>query len=202
MNSITRFLVYAALVTCVITSGCQSWPQSQESATGNANASAQSKIQSTLSIEAGLVYKSGDVKPVARSEFYLLDDDAEKILKDAKIEKKGKLRNWKEVSLLDAYAASKLCVSRLTRCPALRDSWDLVRDADSALKSHIIKGATTGFDGKASFEAVPAGTYYVMGVYLRDESFVSWNVKVELKSEAQQMILDQNNSSMIFQPSS
>jgi hypothetical protein len=202
MIPILRFLILVVLVICAISLGCRSKPQSQGASPDSAAASALSKTQSTLSIEAGLVYKSGDVKPVPRSEFYLLDDDAEKILKEAKIEKKGKLRNWKEVSLLNAYAAAKLCVRRLTRCPVLKESWDLAHDADNALKAHIIKSATTGFDGKASFEAVPAGTYYVMGVYLRDESFVSWNVKVELKSEAQQMILDQNNSSMIFQPSS
>jgi hypothetical protein len=201
MNPISKVLISAALAICIINSGCRSKPQPQEPSPDNAAASAPSKIQSTLSIEAGLVYKSGDVKPVARSEFYLLDDDAEKILTDAKIEKKGRLKNWKEMAFINSYAAAKLCVHRLTRCPALKDSWDLVRDADNALKAHIIKSATTGFDGKASFEAVPAGTYYVMGVYLRDESFVSWNVKVELKSESQQMILDQNNSSMIFQPS-
>lgn len=202
MNPITRFLVSAALATCVITSGCRSKSQPQEPATGNANASAPSKIQSTLSIEAGLVYKSGDAKPVPRTEFYLLDADAEKILTDAKIEKKGRLKNWKEMALVKAYAAAKLCVHRLTRCPALKDSWDLVRDADTALKPHIIKSVSTGFDGKASFEAAPAGTYYVMGVYLLDESFVAWNVEVNLKSESQQVILDQNNALMIFQPSS
>lgn len=201
MNSITRCLVSAALVTCVITSGCGSRPAPQGSATGNAGAPAPSKVQSTLSIEAGLVYKSGDVKPVARSEFHLLDEDAEKILRDAKVEKKGRLRNWKEVSFLDSYAAAKLCVHRLTRCPALEDSWEFVRDAESTLKPHIVKSATTGFDGKVSFEPVPAGTYYVTGVYLRDDSFVSWSVKAELKSGSEQLILDQNNSSMVYQPS-
>jgi len=201
MHSITRFLVSAALAACVSTFGCGSRPQPQE-APGNANASAPSKVQSTLSIEAGLVYKSGDAKPVPRTEFHLLDADPEKILTDAKVEKKGRLKSWKEVTLVKAYAAAKLCVHRLTRCPALKDSWELVRDADNALKPHITKSVTTGFDGKASFEAVPAGTYYVMGVYLLDDSFVVWSVEVGLESESQQVILDQNNALMIFQPSS
>ncbi len=201
MNSITRFLVLAALAVSVITSGCGSRPQPQESAANNANASTPSKIQSTLSIEAGLVYKSGDAKPVPRTEFHLLDADPEKILTDAKIERRGRLKNWKEMALVKAYAAAELCVHMLTRCPALKDSWDLVRDADNALKPHITKSVTTGFDGKASFEAVPAGTYYVMGVYLLDDSFVVWSVEVSLESESKQVILDQNNASMIFQPS-
>jgi uncharacterized lipoprotein YehR (DUF1307 family) len=195
MKSTSKFLLTIALVLCVSISGCQPKPSP------NSNTSAPSKIQSTLSIEAGLVYKSGDVKPVARNEFYLLDDDAEKIIKEAGVEKKGRLKKWKEISWLDSYAAAKLCVNRLTRCPALKDAWDLVNDVTEALKPHIVKSLTTGFDGKASFEPVTSGTYYVMGIYLRDEGFVSWNVKVELNSASQQLILDQNNSSMIYQPS-
>jgi hypothetical protein len=195
-NTMRRLLISAALTVCVVGSGCGSKSQSLPSPPG----SETGKAQSTLSMEAGLVYRSGDVKPVARNEFYLLDDDAEKILRDAGIKKKGRLTHWKEVSFVNSYAAAKLCVSRVTRCPALKDSWDFARDADNALRPHIAKSVTTGFDGKAGFEPVPAGTYYVMGVYLREDSFVSWNVKVDLKSEAEQVILDQNNSSMIFQP--
>src|SRR5207237_730142 len=33
-----------------------------------------------LNIEAGIVFNSGDVKPVARAEFYLLDKDADEII--------------------------------------------------------------------------------------------------------------------------
>jgi hypothetical protein len=151
-----------------------------------------------VSIEAGLVYKSGDVKPVARNEFYLLDDDAERILRDANIERKGKLRN-RQLNNLDAYATAKVCVNMVTECPSLTDSWDFVQAATKALKPHIIKTITTGFDGKGRFESIPAGNYYVMGIMLRERGFVSWNLKVEVKAEAQAIILDQNNAEMIVQ---
>jgi hypothetical protein len=199
MKPPNKFLFTIALIISASILGCQ--PKSQQSPSANSNAATASKIQSTLSIEAGLVYKTGDVKPVARTELHLLDDDAEKILKEAKVEKKGRLKKWKEVSFLDSYAAAKLCVNRLTRCPALKDAWDLVKDSTAALEPHIVKSLTTGFDGKANFEPVSAGTYYVMGIYMREEGFVTWNVKVELNSVSQQLILDQNNTSMIFQPS-
>ncbi|MBA3240461.1 MAG: hypothetical protein H0T60_04465 [Acidobacteria bacterium] len=197
MKSSRKVLIATALFLCVTNLSCQQ--KSQTPPSSNSNQPAPSKLQSTLSIEAGLVYKSGDAKPVPRTEFYLLDDDAEKILNDAKIERKGRLKNLKDFSLLHSYATAKLCVNRLTRCPMLKESWDFVQAATEALKPHIVKSVTTGFDGKASFESVVAGTYYVMGIYLQDEAFVSWNVKVELNSESQQMILDQNNSSFIYQ---
>src|SRR5437868_2853289 len=102
MNPIIRFLLSAALTICVINLGCRPRSQSQTPSPDNLGASAPSKIQSTLTLEAGLVYKSGDVKPVPRNEFYLLDDDAEKILKDAGIEKKGRLKHWKDVSFFNS----------------------------------------------------------------------------------------------------
>ena len=106
MNLMRRLLISAALAVCVVGWSCGSKSQQQPSPPG----SEAGKAQSTLSVEAGLVYKSGDVKPVPRNEFYLLDDDAEKILRDAGIEKKGRLRRWKEVSFVNSYAAAKLCV--------------------------------------------------------------------------------------------
>jgi hypothetical protein len=36
--------------------------------------------EASLSIEAGVIFKSGDVKPVARTTFYLLDEDFKTIL--------------------------------------------------------------------------------------------------------------------------
>ena len=87
----------------------------------------------------------------------------------------------------------------VTECSSLTDSWDFVQAATKALKPHIIQTITTGFDGKGRFESIPAGNYYVMGIMLRERGFVSWNLKVEAKAEAQTIILDQNNAEMIVQ---
>lgn len=150
-----------------------------------------------LSIEAGLVYKSGDVKPVARNEFYLLDGDAEQILQQANIERKGKLRN-PNLTNLDAYAAAEACMNIGTECPSFDASWYFHKRATEVIKPHILQRITTGFDGKAKFEPLPAGDYYVMGVMTRDKGFVCWNLKVTLKLGTQTVILDQNNAQRVI----
>lgn len=197
MRASGKLLLTVTLFIWALNLSCRQNPQATPPA--DPNPPAPAAPQSTLSIEAGLVYKSGDAKPVPRSEFHLLDDDAETILNNARLERKGKLKKLEGLSLLDSYATAKLCVHRLTRCPLLKESWDFAQAAAEALKPHIVKSVTTGFDGKASFEPVKTGTYYVMGIYLQDAAFVSWNVRVELKSGQQQLILDQNNSSFIYQ---
>lgn len=153
--------------------------------------------QGELSIEAGLVYKSGDVKPVARNQFYLLDGDAEQILKQANIERQGKLGN-PNLTNFDAYAAAEACINIGTECPSFDSSWYFRKRATEVLKPHILQTITTGFDGKAKFESVPAGDYYVMGVMTRDQGFVCWNLKVTLKPGMQTVILDQNNAQRVI----
>ena len=63
---------------------------------------------STLSLEAGLVFKSGDVKPVARVTFYLLDDDRAKILEGAGLQPWRKFTSGgnADEELVDAFASS------------------------------------------------------------------------------------------------
>jgi hypothetical protein len=44
------------------------------------------KADATLSLETGIIYQSGEVIPVARTTFYLLDDDVLRIAKNAGIQ--------------------------------------------------------------------------------------------------------------------
>jgi hypothetical protein len=67
-----------------------------------------------------------------------------------------------------------------------------------ALQPHIVQRIVTGFDGKAKFEPIAIGNYYLMGVYVRERGYVIWNLKVELKSQPQNIILDQNNAELAF----
>jgi hypothetical protein len=64
----------------------------------------------TLSFEAGLVYQSGDVKPVARTTFYLLDDNLGKILKAAGLQPPRRFSSGSdrpiEEELADAFGSS------------------------------------------------------------------------------------------------
>jgi hypothetical protein len=191
-----NFLSAVLLLLLLIGSLC-CHPKNQTHTAANSSAQSQDQPKSVLSIEVGLVYKSGDAKPVARNEFYILDEDAEQILRDAKVEKKGKLKKH-DLRLLDTYGLATLCVSSRDICNSLKDSLGYLQDSELALKPHVIQRVVTGFDGKAKFEPMPTGNYYLMGVYVRERGYVIWNLKVELKSETQNIILDQNNANLAF----
>lgn len=157
----------------------------------------------TLSVEAGLVFNSGDVKPVARVNFYLLNDNLEAILSKAGIEphqtidpkaSRGALLGGinapqKAVSFVESYAI-------WSSSPDLYD--DKLQQSQEALKSHIIATMTTDFSGKGDFSQVKAGNYYLMGVGGTGKQAVLWNMPIEIKAGKQSVILDNKNASEIF----
>jgi hypothetical protein len=122
---------------------------------------------STLSIEAALVYGSGDVKPLARVTFFLLDDEIVSILQQAKLA---------EADRSDA----KFTVLRLL---AENDS-----RAAQAIAPHVVKSATTDFNGRATFAPVPPKTYYLFAISEAPSAF--FGIKVELTPGANNLIID------------
>src|ERR1041384_2887815 len=121
----------------------------------------------TLSIEAGLVYKNGDVKPVARVEFYLLDTDLKTILSEAKITPREGLDSITTFALALSY-------------PNLHQ--DTIDQALVSIKSHTVSSITTDFQGKANIPSVKVGTYYLYGFTKAGNSKVLWNLSVSIKS--------------------
>lgn len=147
------------------------------------------KEDSILSVEAGLVYKSGDVKPVARVTFYLLDKSLDDImneagLEDAKLEKFSKGAKYFAVLNFEK-----------RKYGDVRGQYAL---AENAIKPHIIATMTTDFGGKGEFPAVKAGSYYIMGVGGPEAQVVVWNLATTLKSGKQSVTLDQENAAQIF----
>jgi hypothetical protein len=48
--------------------------------------------------------------------------------------------------------------------------------------------------GTATFLGVPPGSYYVFGTTHANHLALSWDVRVELKSGSNSLVLDQNNA--------
>jgi hypothetical protein len=48
--------------------------------------------------------------------------------------------------------------------------------------------------GLPRFPGVPAGTYYIFGTTHANHLALSWNVRVDLKSGANSLVLDQKNA--------
>lgn len=143
----------------------------------------------TLSFETGLVMKSGDVKPVARATFYLLDKDLENILTSSGFRSEG------GSSILSTFALKY--VSR--QLEQLRGASVTTFDKTmESVKPHIIASTTTDFGGKGQFSSVKPGTYYLMHVGEIGRNVVLWNLKVELKAGQNSLTLDQNNAATAF----
>jgi hypothetical protein len=63
-----------------------------------------------------------------------------------------------------------------------------------AVNKHIVQSTTSDFGGKAKFNPVPQGTYYVFALASTPKGFVIWNVRVELTAAEASVTLDQNNA--------
>jgi hypothetical protein len=134
----------------------------------------------SLSIEAGLIYNSGDTKPVARTQFFLLDEDLRAILKPFG-ETPGTLGS--KMDFLYAFSDSTKSKAEYDRIKA-------------AVESHVIATATTDFNGKAKLTDLVPGTRFVYGEFHVGSNRVAWNLKVELKAGAEtSIILDNSNRS-------
>lgn len=148
--------------------------------------------EGTLSVEAGLVFKAGDVKPVARTQFYLLDDSLETILKNAKVEP-----FVEQLSVLQNYAVGQYAKKNFSATTP-ENTKAIILKTENAIKPHIVSTMTTDFNGKGVFPTVKSGKYYLMGVGEAGKQTVIWDMPVNIQSSSQSVILDNNNSADVF----
>lgn len=155
-----------------------------------------------LTVEAGLVFRLGDVKPVARANFYLLDQDLEKILADAGFQPKsnnsigsvGGLAGEKSGGNVGRNNVESFAV--WNGYPSLYG--EQLQKAQEVIKSHIVSTITTDFSGKGEFSEVKTGSYFLMGVTRIGKQTVVWNMPFDLKAGKQSVVLDNNNAAAIF----
>lgn len=165
------------------------WEFASETATSVQASQPSAASPGTVSVEAALVYRSGDVKPVARTIFYLLDEDLAKILRNAGLKTVGlsASRGDTDYLLLFTYGLAMTY-------PSNSDYVNFYPLARDAVQSHLKYKATTDFKGQAQFEDVKPGSYFVYGVTETVKGFALWNLPVEVKSGNLKVVLDQNNA--------
>lgn len=149
---------------------------------------------SSLSIQAGVIMKSGQVNPVARATFYLLPKSATEIIMTrdnynlwaGDLSRFGTRTPFEKWSLYEAglYMTSSVAPN-------------YARAAVEALSTNALQTMVTGFDGIGRFEKrFPAGEYYVFGVTKVGNSTAIWNVKVNVPAGDRSIILDNNNMAL------
>lgn len=156
---------------------------------GGTNQPTPAAQSAALNIEAGLVYRSGDSKPVARTEYHLLDKSAAAVIREAGVKLSNRTGGTEDNS--DRGVMFSLGLTMAFREVSGSEGYDA---AVAALKQHIIKSFTTDFGGKATIDGIPQGDYYVFGFYKSAKGFVIWNVPVSLKPGSNSLTLDQNNA--------
>ena len=148
--------------------------------------------ESHISIEAGLVYQSGDVKPVARTTFYLLDMDFGQALFEAGLKSPADARptttRTDQEQLVNSFGMISLGLADLSA------NYSFLKAGEKCLASHLVKDVTTDFAGKASFEPVKPGIYYLVGLVKTRKAFAIWNLKVDAKPGPVTLVLDQKNA--------
>ena len=143
----------------------------------------------TLAIEAGLVFQSGDAKPVARTEFFLLDSSFTAVIVSSGIRLPRMMDSTNaEQNVLDNMAIALQVGS---------DEWVQFRATVlEVIRRHAAFSATTDFGGKAAFKNVKAGRYYLVGYTAVGRSSAVWNLPVLVKNVPTSVTLDNNNASV------
>ncbi len=151
---------------------------------------AVSNLKGNVDLEAGLVFNSGDVKPVGRATFYLLKENPSKLLLtqahlDVFNSDNSRFGGNQTLDKWSMYGAVLYMDGSLTPNFALA----IKKSIDAA----SVAQTTTGFDGKASFEAVPAGDYFLFGYYKFGKQTTYWSLPVTVKAGANKVVLDNDN---------
>jgi hypothetical protein len=143
-----------------------------------------------LELEAGLIFNSGDVKPVGRATFYVLKENAEKVIltqemlnifnQESTYGKKDSLDKW------SLYGAILYMDGRYTPNYAIA--------AKKALDTASVSSGTTGFDGKVTIPNIPIGNYFIFGYYTVGKQTTYWNTPVSIKAGANKLVLDNDNT--------
>jgi hypothetical protein len=158
-------------------------------------------------METGLILLSGEVRPVARTEFLLCDRDPEQLLRESDFasslpprvrDSSRKLDDGRPGDILTIFAP--LAPYATGRYPG-GDPRALLMVAKAfqrglqAIRQHAIAATTTDFAGRATFPQIPPGNYYIFGYTNIDKAGAVWSVPVEVRdATAAHIILDNSNS--------
>ena len=160
----------------------------------------------SLSIEAKIIYNMGGPQPVARTRFYLLDADPftlrfddpayKKRLDAAKTEdeKMNLTLSSAVFLLLKEFAAKKELIDKNLSDADAKKHLNTIENARPFWESHLIKETTTDFEGRAHFEDLKPGRYWLLGITETRRAFALWDVPVTLSRGTNNLLVDQNNA--------
>lgn len=123
-------------------------------------------------INAKITTRSGSTQPVRSVKFYLLDDDLERILSDARLDPVD------GQTLSNSLGLSMMYPDRYG---------EFYRKALGAIKNHIKYATTTDAGGKGEIKNIEPDSYYLFGVTKTSEGFAVWSSPVSI-TDGQNML--------------
>jgi len=145
-------------------------------ATNTAQSAAPTGGTAVLSLTSGLPAQPGRPNPIATVSMYLLKESF------AGIATKNGIRSEPGKSAIEAWGAA--CDKQAPECSQVA----------SALRPFIANRIKFDLDGRASFSAMPAGTYFLFGWISYEGRHLVWDLQVDLKDRAIGIVLDQRNA--------
>jgi hypothetical protein len=140
-------------------------PTAQTDVTISENPDSSAATSATVTLEAKVSNRTGDVSPVKAEKFYLLDKDLESILREADID------DQTGQGLVNAFGLSVLFPGKF---PNVRET------ALSEIKKHIKYDTETDNSGKAQLKNVKPDRYYLFGITKTKTGFAVWSSPVTI----------------------
>jgi hypothetical protein len=151
-----------------------------------------SMSKSEIDIEAQVIYNMGGPQPVARTTFYLLNADPFNLPED-----KSSDDDLMKVTSKAIVAALKTLVSDKSKGDKMGKDWwsGAFQSALKTWQPYIVKSVDTDFKGQATFDNIPSGTYWILGLAETRGGVALWSTKVEVGTwSTTRVLLDQNNA--------
>jgi len=156
---------------------------------------------STVQVEAAVIFQNGDVVPVARTNFYIIDTDLNTVLntpamKQIAIDDAKKRNERTKLEGLLEYQIKLINIQSLSILLArMQDNTyeNYTKQAIEAVNKTIKYQMVSDFQGKAELKDIPAGKYFLFAMFKVRGKFIAWQVPIEANGETVKIILDSNN---------
>ncbi len=154
---------------------------------------------STVQVEAAVIFQNGDIVPVARTNFYLIDTDLNKVLNTPEMRQialDDAINKYKDLPAGREFAVSHMNREQLAGLlERMQNSYyeNYSRQATEAVSKTFKFQTVSDFQGKAELKDVSAGKYFLLAMFKIRGKFFAWQVPVVASGETVKIILDSNN---------
>ena len=147
----------------------------------------------SLVMEAQIVRPSGESQAVARESFYLLDVDMISLVMNEGDERSA-LREKLDREHPNLKMVARVMDARRRSAYSLgAEAIAFMENSRPLWESHVVRSARTDAQGRAVFESLAPGDYWLMG-RMQGGGAAFWNQRIFVNRGENRITLDQNNT--------